>query len=180
MENYIMLDGKKIALTEEQITQLRSTGSASGVPRRFNPFDRTEGSYWYCMTDKKALISVEIRDDHDLFDNEMYDDLANYFNDEGFAMYVDYRFDICFIEIVSDSPIPAGHNVSTPFRISRTNISRKVAFWISTYFCKFEHVSVSNFKRAFSPTFRTRQHLLRFELSAHFELTPVSGRHKFH
>lgn len=88
MENYIMLDGKKIALTEEQVAQLRNAGSASGVPRRFNPFDRTKGSYWYCMTDKKALISVEIRDDHDLFDNEMYDDIANYFNNKDFAKHV--------------------------------------------------------------------------------------------
>lgn len=88
MENYIMLDGKKIALTEEQVAQLRNAGSASGVPRRFNPFDRTEGSYWYCMTDKKALISIEIHDDHDLFDNEMYDDIANYFNNKDFAKHV--------------------------------------------------------------------------------------------
>lgn len=88
MENYIMLDGKKIALTEEQIAQLRSTGSASGVSRRFNPFDRTEGSYWYCMTDKESLISVEIHDDHDLFDNNMYDKIANYFNNKDFATHV--------------------------------------------------------------------------------------------
>nr|DAD96526.1 MAG TPA: hypothetical protein [Myoviridae sp. ctj3P51] len=88
MENYIMLDGKKIMLTEEQVAQLRNSDSASKVSRRFNPFDRTEGSYWYCMTDKKTLISVEIRDDHDMFDNEMYDDIANYFNNKNFAMYV--------------------------------------------------------------------------------------------
>lgn len=88
MKNYIMLDGKKIALTEEQVAQLRSTGSASHAQSRFNPCDRTKGSYWHCMNDRKSLISDQIRDDHDLFDNEIYDDLANYFNDEGFAMYV--------------------------------------------------------------------------------------------
>lgn len=88
MENYIMIDGKKIVLTEEQVAQLKRTGSASHVPSRFNPCDRTKGSYWYCMSDKDALISVQIRDDHDFFDAEMYDDNANYFNDKGFAMYV--------------------------------------------------------------------------------------------
>lgn len=88
MENYIMLDGKKIMLTEEQVVQLRSTDSASHVLSRFNPYDRTKGSYWYCMSDKDALISVQIRDDHDFFDDEMYNDNANYFNDKGFAMYV--------------------------------------------------------------------------------------------
>lgn len=88
MGNYIMLDGKKIALTEEQVAQLRSTGSASHVQSRFNPFDRTKGLYWYCMGNRKSLISVEISDNDDMFDNEIYDDLANYFNDEGFAMYV--------------------------------------------------------------------------------------------
>lgn len=88
MENYIMLDGKKIALTEEQVAQLRSTDSTSHVSSRFNPCDRTKGSYWYCMNDRKSLISVEISDNHDLFDNEIYNDLANYFNDEGFTMYV--------------------------------------------------------------------------------------------
>lgn len=88
MENYIMLDGKKIMLTEEQVAQLKSTDSASEKINRFNPVDRTKGSYWYCMTDKKSLISVEIRDDHNLFDNEMYDDIANYFNDKNFATHV--------------------------------------------------------------------------------------------
>lgn len=88
MENYIMIDGKKIVLTEEQVAQLRSTGSVSQVQSRFNPCDRTKGSYWYCMNDRKSLISVQTRDDHDLSDNEIYNDLANYFNDEGFAMYV--------------------------------------------------------------------------------------------
>lgn len=88
MENYIMLDGKKIALTEEQVAQLKSTGSVSHVQSRFNPCDRTKGSYWYCTNDKNSLISVQIRDGHDLFDNELYDDLANYFNNVGFAMYV--------------------------------------------------------------------------------------------
>lgn len=88
MENYIMLDGKKIVLTEEQVAQLRSTDSASHVPSRFNPCDRTKGSYWYCTSDKDSLISAQIRDDHDFFDDAMYNDNANYFNDEGFAMYV--------------------------------------------------------------------------------------------
>lgn len=88
MENYIMLDGKKIVLTEEQVARLRSTDSAAHTQSRFNPCDRTKGSYWYCMNDRKSLISVQIRDDHDLFDDAMYDEVANYFNDEGFAMYV--------------------------------------------------------------------------------------------
>lgn len=88
MENYIMLDGKKIVLTEEQVALLRNAGSASHVQSCFNPCDRNRGSYWYCMNDKKSLISVETSDNHDLFDNEIYDDVANYFNDEGFAMYV--------------------------------------------------------------------------------------------
>lgn len=88
MENYIMLDGKKIMLTEEQIAQLRSTGSASHMPSRFNPCDRTKGSYWYCTNAGQSLISIEITDYHDLCDNEMYDDNANYFNDKNFAMYV--------------------------------------------------------------------------------------------
>lgn len=88
MENYIMIDGKKIVLTEEQVAQLRSTDSASRAQSRFNPCDRTKGSYWYCMSDKDALVSVQIRDDHDFFDDEMYNDNANYFNDKGFAMYV--------------------------------------------------------------------------------------------
>lgn len=88
MENYIMINGKKIVLTEEQVAQLRNTDSASYMPSRFNPCDRTKGSYWYCMADRKSPISVEISDNLDMFDNEMYDNNANYFNDEGFAMYV--------------------------------------------------------------------------------------------
>lgn len=88
MENYIMLDGKKIVLTEEQVAQLRNGDSTLHVQSRFNPCDRTKGSYWYCMTDKKSLISVEIHDDHDLFDNELYDDMANYFNNEDFTRHV--------------------------------------------------------------------------------------------
>lgn len=88
MENYIMINGKKIVLTEEQVAQLRNTDSDSHVQSRFNPCDRTKGSYWYCMADRKSPISVEISDNLDMFDNEMYDNNANYFNDEGFAMYV--------------------------------------------------------------------------------------------
>lgn len=88
MENYIMLDGKKIVLTEEQVAQLRNGDSASCMPSRFNPCDRTKGSYRYCMGDRKSPISTEIHDDHDLFDNELYDDNANYFNDKDFAMHV--------------------------------------------------------------------------------------------
>lgn len=88
MENYIMLDGKKIVLTEEQVAQLRNDDSASYVPSRFNPCDRTKGSYWYCMDDRKSLVSVEIRDTHEHFDNELYDGVANYFNDEDFARHV--------------------------------------------------------------------------------------------
>lgn len=88
MKNYIMIDGKKIMLTKEQVAQLRSTGSASHVQSHFNPCDRTKGSYWYCANDRQSPISVEIIDNHDRFDDARYDDNANYFNDEDFAMYV--------------------------------------------------------------------------------------------
>ncbi len=90
MENYIMLDGKKIALTEEQVAQLRSAASSDNSVKPFNPCERTRDQLYYYLDSRgtNLLVSDGIQDDFDLFDNELYEDLANYFNDKDFAMHV--------------------------------------------------------------------------------------------
>lgn len=80
MENYIVINGKKAELTEEQLKAL-------GIePKRKNPFDRAEkgGLYWYVNDWLKphSLTEVGGSSDQSLFE------ASNYFSDEDFAKQV--------------------------------------------------------------------------------------------
>lgn len=76
MENYIVINGKKAELTEEQLKKL-------GIePKRKNPFDRVgKDEVYFCISDMQVTPSYELNymanADH-LFG-------LNYFNDEDFA-----------------------------------------------------------------------------------------------
>ena len=73
-ENYIMLDGKKIPLTDEQIKLIQSD-----LPEK-SPFDRAENCelYWYIGADSNVYgdIEVESQVNYNRFK------LANYCTDE--------------------------------------------------------------------------------------------------
>ena len=74
MENYIMLNGKKIPLTEEQIKLIQAD-----VPEK-SPFDRTDVGETYYYID----YAFEVHDDEDLrsdSDDDCYR-CANYCTDE--------------------------------------------------------------------------------------------------
>ena len=73
-ENYIMLDGKKIPLTDEQVKQIRVD-----VPEK-SPFDRVENCelYWYIGADSNVYCDNEVESpvDYNRFK------LANYCTDK--------------------------------------------------------------------------------------------------
>lgn len=76
MENYIVINGKKMELTKEQLEQL-------GVaPKRNNPFDKVgnEGRYYYIGTDSEISATT---DEGVPADIEMRE-TVNYFNDADF------------------------------------------------------------------------------------------------
>lgn len=73
-ENYIVINGKKMDLTDEQLKQL-------GIEVRKNPFERVPGEYC-CIKETGEIYSY--CDNQDSFDNRLYDN-ANYFNDPVFA-----------------------------------------------------------------------------------------------
>ena len=74
MENYIMLNGKKIPLTDEQVKQIRGE-----VPEK-SPFDRAENCelYWYIGADSNVYCDNEVESpvDYNRFK------LANYCTDK--------------------------------------------------------------------------------------------------
>lgn len=78
-ENYIVINGKKIELTEEQLKQL-------GIePEKKNPFERVhEGERYFCTTSDGVDGATEANDgiDDNFFEN------ADYFNDKAFAEQV--------------------------------------------------------------------------------------------
>ena len=80
-ENYIVINGKKIELTEEQLKQL----GIEPEKKRKNPFERVpEGEVYFLAGYDKTDRSREANEwiDEDLFA------AANYFNDEAFAEQV--------------------------------------------------------------------------------------------
>lgn len=78
-ENYIVINGKKAELTEEQMEAL-------GIETRKNPFERIEkGKEYYCISTNGEVYNYS--DGRDLFDNSIYVE-SNYFNDKGFAKQV--------------------------------------------------------------------------------------------
>lgn len=79
-ENYIVINGKKIELTEEQLKQL-------GIETKPNPFGRTNdpcGGYFY--TDAFGSVSVGSEEYSCAWKNLR--NAANYFNDKQFANQV--------------------------------------------------------------------------------------------
>lgn len=80
MENYIVINGKKVKLTEEQLKTL-------GIElKRKNPFDRVEvGERYFIIT---GYNSVSDYKDMDNEAENIFHENANYFNDEDFANQV--------------------------------------------------------------------------------------------
>ena len=80
-ENYIVINGKKAELTEEQMKQL----GINVEEKKETPFTRhPDELYWYI----NAMNSVTGQHDHnDDFDNVVYNNV-NYFNDYKFARQV--------------------------------------------------------------------------------------------
>lgn len=79
-ENYIVINGKKIELTEEQLKQF-------GIETKPNPFGRTNdpgGEYFY--TDAFGSVSVGSEEYSCVWKNLR--NAANYFNDKQFANQV--------------------------------------------------------------------------------------------
>lgn len=79
MENYIVINGKKAELTEEQLKQL-------GIEIKENPFDRTKKNELYYFIDMVDRITKAPEWD-DKIDSICYDN-ANYFNNKDFANQV--------------------------------------------------------------------------------------------
>lgn len=81
-ENYIVINGKKIELTEEQLRQL---GIEPGKKRK-NPFEIVERGENYFFVNKYGDINNSVQCDDAEDDCVLHG--ANYFNDESFAMQV--------------------------------------------------------------------------------------------
>lgn len=81
MENYIVINGKKIELTEEQLKQLGIEDK-----KRNNPFDRVDKFEHYHFIPSTDDID-KTTDDYNEVD-QLYFDNANYFNDKDFANQV--------------------------------------------------------------------------------------------
>lgn len=80
MDNYIVINGKKAELTEEQLEKL-------GIKvEKKNPFDRVDKGNKYYLIDTQSDTS-DVRDDGDNFDDLMFK-ISNYFNDKYFANQV--------------------------------------------------------------------------------------------
>lgn len=78
-KNYIVINGKKAELTEEQLEAL-------GIVTRKNPFERVTKSEIYCYIDSFDEVHC-IADDADQCDDMSFE-RSNYFNDETFAKQV--------------------------------------------------------------------------------------------
>lgn len=80
MDNYIVINGKKAELTEEQLKKL-------GIKvEKETPFARNkpEGNYYYISA--RGIVE-ETSDDNDFFDQGFYDSV-NYFRDKNLAQQV--------------------------------------------------------------------------------------------
>ena len=81
-DDYAVINGKRIELTDEQVKALR-------VETRKNPFERVAtGDEYYTITGYDN--TVEFTEDGDAADQNLYD-AGNYFNDESFAKQVALR-----------------------------------------------------------------------------------------
>ena len=79
-DNYIMLNGRRIDLTDEQVLQLTER------PIHCNAFERVlRGKSYYC-TNRYGDVGV-LTETEDMSDNRVFD-AANYFNDKQFANQV--------------------------------------------------------------------------------------------
>lgn len=78
-ENYIVINGKRLELTKEQLKAL-------GIEVGKNPFERVAKSEMYCYIDSFNQVHC-VADDADNSD-EMSFECSNYFNDETFAEQV--------------------------------------------------------------------------------------------
>lgn len=79
MNNYAVINGKRVELTDEQVKTL-------GVETRKNPFERVaKGDAYYKITGYGEID--DFTEDGDSTDQRLYD-VANYFNDEQFAQQV--------------------------------------------------------------------------------------------
>ena len=79
-ENYIVISGKKIELTEEQLKQL----GIEPEKMRKNPFKRVKGKEYYCIDGEEICM---YRDYGNGNDKSLYKQ-TNYFNDKDFANQV--------------------------------------------------------------------------------------------
>lgn len=78
-ENYIVINGKKMDLTDEQLKRL-------GIEVRKNPFERVAKGDVYYMVGEYGDIN-NLTEDGDYTDQYLYNNV-NYFNDEAFANQV--------------------------------------------------------------------------------------------
>lgn len=81
-ENYIVINGKKIELTEEQLKQL----GIEPEKKRKNPLERVAKTEMYCYIDSFNEVHC-IADEADQSDDMSFE-CSNYFNDETFAKQV--------------------------------------------------------------------------------------------
>lgn len=81
-DNYAVINGKRIKLTDEQVEML-------GVEKRKNPFERVDkDENYYFITSRGAVLNYVYI--NDMTDRELYHSI-NYFNDEQFAKQVALR-----------------------------------------------------------------------------------------
>lgn len=85
MENYIMINGKKIELTQDQVAQLCADDTLNKTPVRFNPAER-KGNHLYYAANPTGVSDAGI-DALGSVDDMLYG-CANYWNDKTFAEYV--------------------------------------------------------------------------------------------
>ena len=93
MENYIVINGRKAELTEEQLEKL-------GIEvKDKNPFERVEvGNTYYAINGLVPLTEENVRVDNDQFE------AGNYFNDKEFAkqVYLHTLLDIKLLKFAYD------------------------------------------------------------------------------
>ena len=82
-ENYLVINGKRTELTEEQLRQL----GIEPEKKRKNPFDRVSINHGYYYFVDRAGNMVEYVDDDDHTDLALFNN-CNYFNDAAFAKQV--------------------------------------------------------------------------------------------
>lgn len=83
MKNYIIINGKKSELTEEQLKAL----GIEVEKKRNNPFDRSEK---YCTILKSNTVAFNCVDSHSNYEDILCKDI-NYFNDVSFAQQLTWH-----------------------------------------------------------------------------------------